>query len=48
MYRARMHLGHSVIMRNPFMEPYILGCRNGTDIIDLDQVMKNVIILISS
>ena len=38
MYHAKMHLGHNVTMRNTRMENYIFGCRNGTDIIDLDQV----------
>ena len=38
MYKAKMHLGHNVLMRHPTMERYIFGCRNGTDIIDLDQV----------
>ncbi|CBY19054.1 unnamed protein product [Oikopleura dioica] len=47
MYKARMHLGHSVIMRNPFMEPYILGCRNGTDIIDLDQSRAQLLIALN-
>lgn len=32
-----MHLGHNVTMRHARMESYIFGCRNGTDIIDLDQ-----------
>jgi len=47
MYKARMHLGHSVTMRNPFMEPYILGCRNGTDIIDLDQSRAQLMIALN-
>ena len=45
MYKSKMHLGHNVIMRNVHFENFLLGCRNGTDIIDLDQV-RSIKILI--
>jgi small subunit ribosomal protein S2 len=37
LFDARVHLGHKVGLRNPYMLPYLFGNRLGIDIIDLDQ-----------
>ncbi|KAH8864892.1 28S ribosomal protein S2, mitochondrial [Schistosoma japonicum] len=37
LFQARVHLGHRSVLRNDYMKPYIFGCRQGIDIIDLDQ-----------
>ncbi|XP_064616430.1 small ribosomal subunit protein uS2m-like [Liolophura sinensis] len=37
MYEARVHWGHKEGVRNPYMAPYIFGCRLGVDLIDLEQ-----------
>lgn len=37
LFQARVHIGHRSLLRNEYMIPYIFGCRQGIDIIDLDQ-----------
>jgi len=37
LFRARVHLGHKVGVRNPHMLPFIFGNRLGVDVIDLEQ-----------
>ncbi|KAF6767941.1 hypothetical protein AHF37_11813 [Paragonimus kellicotti] len=37
LFQARAHFGHRALLRNEYMIPYIYGCRQGVDIIDLDQ-----------
>lgn len=37
LFRARVHLGHKIGVRNPHMLPFIFGNRLGVDIIDLEQ-----------
>lgn len=37
LFNNRVHLGHKVGTRNPYMLPYIFGNRLGVDILDLDQ-----------
>ncbi|CAH8871487.1 unnamed protein product [Trichobilharzia szidati] len=37
LFHARVHFGHRSVLRNDYMIPYIYGCRQGVDIIDLDQ-----------
>ncbi|KAF8570987.1 hypothetical protein P879_04315 [Paragonimus westermani] len=37
LFHARAHFGHRALLRNEYMIPYIYGCRQGVDIIDLDQ-----------
>ncbi|KAG5443066.1 28S ribosomal protein S2, mitochondrial [Clonorchis sinensis] len=37
LFHARAHLGHRSVLRNEYMIPYIYGCRQGVDILDLDQ-----------
>ncbi|CAH8648367.1 unnamed protein product [Schistosoma curassoni] len=37
LFQARVHLGHRSALRNEYMKPYIYGCRQGVDIIDLQQ-----------
>lgn len=37
MYEARVHWGHKEGVRNPYMAPYVFGCRLGVDLIDLEQ-----------
>ena len=36
--KRKMHFGHHVNVRDPYMAKYILGNRSGIDIIDLDKV----------
>ncbi|KAL7058285.1 hypothetical protein AAHC03_017117 [Spirometra sp. Aus1] len=40
LFKARVHLGHRSMLRNPYMTPYLFGCRQGIDIIDLDQTLE--------
>ncbi|KAI0231632.1 28S ribosomal protein S2, mitochondrial [Lamellibrachia satsuma] len=42
LFDARVHLGHKVGVRNPYMKPYIFGSRLGVDIIDLEQTMPRL------
>ncbi|RJQ30878.1 30S ribosomal protein S2 [Candidatus Parcubacteria bacterium] len=42
MFEAGMHLGYSVTSRNPKMEPFIFGLRNGVEIFDLEKT-KNIL-----
>lgn len=37
LFQARVHIGHRSLLRNEYMIPYIFGCRQGVDIIDLEQ-----------
>ncbi|KAH9499334.1 28S ribosomal protein S2, mitochondrial [Bulinus truncatus] len=39
LFDARVHLGHNAGLRHESMTPYIFGCRQGTDIIDLEQTL---------
>lgn len=39
LFSARVHLGHKAGSRNIYMSPYIFGCRQGVDIIDLEQTL---------
>lgn len=40
LFDAKVHLGHKVGVRNPYMVPYLFGNRLGVDIIDLDQTTE--------
>lgn len=40
MFKRGMHLGYSVTSRNPKMNPYIFGLRNGVEIFDLEKTAK--------
>src|SRR3989344_8228970 len=42
MYLNGLHLGYSQTSRNPRMEPYIYGVRNGVEIFDLEKTKKNL------
>ncbi|KAL8596775.1 hypothetical protein ACOMHN_053871 [Nucella lapillus] len=42
LFSARVHLGHKVGCRNPYMTPYIFGSRQDVDIIDLDQTLPHL------
>jgi len=37
LFNSRVHLGHKVGVRNPYMLPFLFGTRIGVDIIDLEQ-----------
>ena len=42
LFKARVHLGHKVGVRNPYMLPYLFGTRLGCDIIDLEQTVVHL------
>lgn len=42
LFNARVHYGHMEGCRNHSMVPYIFGCRNGVDIIDINSTHKHL------
>jgi len=42
LFKARVHFGHKVGVRNPYMLPYLFGNRLGSDIIDLEQTVDHL------
>lgn len=42
LFDARVHLGHKIGVRNPYMKPYIFGSRLGVDILDLEQTVPRL------
>lgn len=42
MYLTGLHLGYSQTSRDPKMEPYIYGVRNGVEIFDLEKTKQNI------
>ncbi|KAK0063778.1 28S ribosomal protein S2 mitochondrial [Biomphalaria pfeifferi] len=40
LFNARVHYGHNAGLRHESMTPYIYGCRQGIDIIDLEQTLS--------
>jgi len=42
LYKNRCHFGHYKGNRNEHMKPYLFGCRQGVDIIDLDKTKQHL------
>ncbi|XP_039260528.2 small ribosomal subunit protein uS2m-like [Styela clava] len=42
LFNARVHYGHKEGCRNQNMQPYIFGCRNGVDVINLDETLEHL------
>lgn len=40
LFDARVHLGHKVGVRSPYMAPFVFGTRLGIDVIDLTQTVQ--------
>lgn len=43
LFKARVHYGHKIGCRHVTMQPYIFGCRNNVDVIDLNQTHEHLL-----